>query len=99
MDLHIEYVGKGPRGGGLVSVAHYYEQNGDMMRDPDMVFEVDDKMEFWSPISYRQDGLGVYQEAVSQDEIGQVFLNPRLIKELSAFAKTWDRNLKEQGFC
>ena len=26
--------------GPLVSVAHYYEQNGDMMRDPDVVFVI-----------------------------------------------------------
>ncbi len=40
MRLVIEYVGEGPRGMPCISVAHYYEQNGDLMRDPELVFEV-----------------------------------------------------------
>src|SRR3972149_5675332 len=40
MRLCIEYVGQGPRNLPMISVAHYGEQNGDPMRDPDMVFEV-----------------------------------------------------------
>lgn len=71
MDLHIEYVGTGPRNLPMVSVAHYYVQNGDLMRDPDMEFEVDPKEldadvtpktlsgEGWYPLTYRQDGLGI----------------------------------------
>src|SRR5690349_5579060 len=41
MPLVVEAIGPGPRGLPMVSVAHYYEQNGDLMKDPDMVFEVD----------------------------------------------------------
>lgn len=33
MRLVIEYIGSGPRGGALVFVAHYGEQNGKLMRD------------------------------------------------------------------
>jgi hypothetical protein len=40
MRLVIEHVGTGLRGGELVSVAHYGVQNGDPMRDPEIVFEV-----------------------------------------------------------
>src|SRR4029077_6163013 len=40
MRLVIEYVGEGPRGMPSISVAHCYEQNGDLMRDPEMVFAV-----------------------------------------------------------
>ena len=97
MDICIEYIGEGPRGFPMVSVAHYYEQNSDLMRDPDMVFEVSQDMG-WGPISYRQDGLGVYQEAVFKDEDGKVMINPRLVLELKQFARQWDKNLKDQGF-
>jgi len=38
MPLCIEAIGTGPRGLPMISVAHYGEQNGDAMRDPDMVF-------------------------------------------------------------
>lgn len=97
MDLHIEYIGTGPRGFPLVSVAHYYEQNGDLMRDPDMVFEVSQGMG-WGPISYRQDGLGIFQESVFLNEEDKVMINPRLVLEMKTFARQWDKNLKEQGF-
>ena len=40
MRLVIEHVGTGPRGMPAVSVAHFHEQEGDLMRDPDMIFEV-----------------------------------------------------------
>ena len=48
-------------------IAHYYEQNGDMMRDPDVVFVIGAD-QYVYPISYRQDGLGTYPEsAVVED--------------------------------
>jgi hypothetical protein len=50
------------------------------------------------PVSLTQDNLGIYQEAVFQDEAGKVMVRPRLVKELAAFMRQWDRNLKEQGF-
>ena len=95
MRLVIEHIGTGPRGLPAISVAHYYEQNGDLMRDPEMVFEV--SPDGWEPVSYRQDNLGVYQEAVVVDN-GQTVLRPRLIRELKAFAGQWDRNLAQQGW-
>jgi hypothetical protein len=63
MPLVIEYVGEGPRSGTLVSVAHYFVQNGDLMADPDLTVEVQNSGE-WLPVAYQQDGLGIYQEAV-----------------------------------
>ena len=39
MRLCVELVGRGPNGKPLVSVAHYYEQNGDLVADPEMTFE------------------------------------------------------------
>jgi len=53
MRLVIEHVGTGPRGGELVSVARYGEQNGDLMRDPEIVFEV--AAGKWQPVSIQQD--------------------------------------------
>lgn len=97
MRLVVEAVGTGPRGLPLVSVAHYFEQNGDLMADPDMVFEVaaDGSMH---PISFQQDSLGVYQVAVRRDDAGRTLVAPRLLADLRAFARQWDRNLKAQGF-
>jgi len=33
---------RGPNGLPTISVAHYREQNGDLMRDPEMIFEAEE---------------------------------------------------------
>lgn len=91
--LVIEHVGTGPFGRPLVSVAHYYEQNGDAMRDPEMVFLAGAQ---WVPMSYQNDGVGVFQEAVEADSNGRVRADEALVKELAAFAAMWDRNIHAQ---
>ena len=52
MELVIEAVHEpGPRGLPALSVAHYGEQNGDAMRDPEMCFEIEPDGEL-SPYYY-----------------------------------------------
>ena len=96
MRLTVEYIGVGPRGCPLISVAHYFEQNGDLMRDPEMTFEVLDG-EF-HPVSCTMDPVGLYQEAVFKGEAGGVLIKPRLTAELKAIARIWDRNIRDQGY-
>jgi hypothetical protein len=96
MRLVIEHVGTGPRGGELVSVAHYGEQNGDLMRDPEIVFEV--VAGGWHPVSIQQDYVGSYREAVVVGEDGKVCVRPAEVRDIQAFTGVWDRNLKHQGF-
>ena len=95
MDLVIERIGSGPRNLAMVSVAHYYVQNGDLMRDPEMTFEIDGA-NFW-PVSFQQDSLGLYQEACFQRD-DRTLVRPRLLKDLQKFARSWNTNLREQGF-
>jgi hypothetical protein len=105
MRLCVEHVGMGPRGMPLVSVAHYFEQNGDLMADPDVVFEVNPdedgplswKTGEWGPVSFTQHSTGTYQEAVVIQHC-KVMIAPRLVASLKSFARTWDRNLRAQGF-
>lgn len=99
MRLVIEHIGDGPRGLPLISVAHYGEQNGDAMRDPEMTFEVAEingQLDF-HPVSHQNDYVGRWQEAVWREN-DQTLCRPRLVRELKSFARLWDRNLKEQGF-
>lgn len=97
MRLVIERVGIGPHSGDLVSVAHYYEQNGDAMRDPEIVFEVEPLG--WTPVEYTQDNLAVYQRLVWTDpETKEIICAPRALKSVKEFAEMWDTNLREQGF-
>lgn len=67
-----------------ISVAQYYEQRGDLMADPDIVFRVigDD----WIPIEYTNHGLSQYRYSESG------------LPHLAGLVKTWDKNLKAQGF-
>jgi hypothetical protein len=98
MRLVIEHIGRGPRGHDLLSVAHYYEQNGDAMRDPEITFEVSPDLSIWSPISFLQDNLGIYREFYFTNDAGQMMQRTRQIKDAFDFSKLWDRNIKEQGF-
>jgi Domain of unknown function (DUF6908) len=101
MRLVIEYIGEGPRGLPAIAVAHYYEQNGDAMRDPEIVFEVNPdawKTGDWCPVSYRQDNLDIYQEAVFLVDEGKPMIRPTLLRDLKSFARQWDRNIEQQGF-
>jgi hypothetical protein len=95
--LCIEVIGQGPRDGLLLSIMHVYEQHGDTMRDPDVEVEVMPGTDDWMPISYRQDGLGIFREAVST-EGDVVQFHHGLVADLKRFLKVWDHNIREQGF-
>jgi hypothetical protein len=105
MRLCIELVGTGPNGNPLVSVAHYYEQNGDLVADPEMTFEVvpDDgpkgwRSGSWSPVTFEMPGMGVYRRAVWRDDAGRVWVDRRERADQAAFARMWGRNIGGQGF-
>ena len=96
MRLAIEGIGCSPDGRQLVSVAHYYEQGGDLMRDPEMTFLV--ALEGWLPVTFQQDGgMPLYQEAIIFDG-SRVLTRPKLFRQLKSFARTWNKNIGEQGF-
>ena len=101
MPLSVEDIGKDGEGNRLISICHYGEQNGDLMRDPDMVFTIHtwDEAPMAEPISFRNDYMGLYQEVyVYNDDGKRTHVRTGLKKELSSFASTWFRNLKDQGF-
>ena len=92
--------------GTTYSFAHYYEQNGDLMSDPQMVFIVVDNRKLEDdldaiavyPQSYQLDGLGLYEECVSIEN-GKVASFIRTMQAGHAvFAGQWFRNLRQQGF-
>jgi hypothetical protein len=88
--------------GDFFSISHTYEQNGDTMNDPEIVFlrvkdfENPDKFLFY-PISYRQDGLGIYREFVIFDEnenIKGYYKKQQL--DCALFCNDWMENIKRQ---
>ena len=101
MALVIEALdGSGPMGLPALSVAHYGEQNGDLMRDPEMCFEMCLPIgvkPFLDSYYYRNDYLGT--EQWSRDIVrGHYVALLGLHKQHERFAAVWDNNLRLQGF-
>jgi hypothetical protein len=82
------------RHGDEISIAHYGELNGDLIRDPELTFSFSAD---WTPTSITQDPVGRYAEVFPIVD-GQQMVRPKLLRELKSFANLWARNLKEQGF-
>jgi len=88
----------GPIGLPAISGAHYGEENGDLMRDPEMCFElgfVDGPQ--LNPYYYRSDYVGVEQWSRNIVRGNYVHL-VSLHEQHARFARTWDNNLRLQGF-
>ena len=101
MPLSVEDIGQSTEGNRLVSICHYGEQNGDLMRDPDMVFEFHQWPDALAaePLSFRNDYMGIMQEVYRYDDSGKkTHVNAKLKQDLKSFARTWFKNLKDQGF-
>jgi hypothetical protein len=90
----------GPLGLPAISIAHYGEQNGDLMRDPEMCFEVGKATGarlILDPYYFRNDYMGT--EQWSRDIVrGHYIALPDLHKQHERFAALWNRNLRLQGF-
>ena len=89
MPLTIQRIGEDE-----IAVAHTYEQNGDLMYDPEMTFHLDTERGTLEPLTFRQDGgLPLYQEVYPEPDRW----NPKLRNDLSAFAEQWLKNIEMQG--
>ena len=101
MPLSVEEIGIDGEGHRLVSLCHYGEQNGDLMRDADIVFMFQDAPygPIAEPVSFRNDYVGLEQEVYRYDETGKrTHLDTKLKQDLKEFAQIWFANLNEQGF-
>jgi hypothetical protein len=95
MAVHVEMISKISQGP-VFSVAHYYEQNGDLMKDPDMTFLRGADGNYY-PLSYRQDGLGIDQDAIEWDDNGDINrFNAKMQADFVSFANGWMENIKDQ---
>lgn len=82
----------------VYGMMHYYIQNGDLMRDPDMTFSVNDAAGTVCPLTYQMDALGIYQEVFHRGDDGRLLYAPHLLADLDSFLRTWSTNIHEQGF-
>ena len=110
MAVHVDALSAASPNGNDVtvySVAYYYEQNGDLVADPDMTFARIDCLagdtatgmkneRWWYPLTFSQPAFGIYQVALELQPDGRWVCKPRLARELSAFADSWMANIREQ---
>jgi len=96
MALTVENIGLGPRGLPALSICHYGEENGDLMRDPEMCFEmeiVEGVATEFHPYYFRNDYAGFEHNAVEDKRIDSL-----MIRGQREFSEMWSRALIAQGF-
>jgi hypothetical protein len=69
---------------GRVSVGHYFTQNGDLMSDPEVRFDVEDGE--WTPVAFTSHPA---PPTYKHDKEGL---------KLNTFLQTWETNIRSQGF-
>ena len=98
MDLHAEDITALGRSDSpwdrMLSLAHYFTQNGDAMRDPEMTFARWGGC--WLPLDYRLDSMGLYLPNAWFEGGDQVKIKSRLTKSARSFASTWLKELKDR---
>lgn len=82
----------GNDGGIAVSLAHYFEQNGDMCKDPEMVVLIYPSQQMAEAFTFEMSLPPIYQQVFP--EPGK--FHPQLRKELNTFLRQWLNNLFEQ---
>lgn len=83
----------------VYSVAHYGEQNGDLMRDPDVTMGVDRETGTVEPLTYQNDYIGRYWEVYTDFVDGKpTKYYPAMKKDLAAMVTAWAKNIKAHGF-
>jgi hypothetical protein len=96
MDLVVEVLSRNPSTM-VLSLAHYFEQNGDLCQDPEMEVRVylprGDQPGRVEALTFQQAIPPIY--SVVYPEPGKVV--PHLKRELNDFLGTWLRNLEQQG--
>ena len=95
MPVHVEIIDQSTYGK-HVSIAHYYVQEGDLMKDPEMTFLNSLKGNVF-PMTFEQDGgIPICQVAMEIDENGNIRRNEKIQKSLVDFANMWMKNIKDQ---
>ena len=79
-----------------VSIAHYFEQNGDLMRDPEAVFFLADDGT-WHTSELTQDPVGAYRCKWFERK-GVTYVDRNFDRQVEPLMRMWAANLKAQGW-
>lgn len=80
------------RHGDMISVAHYFEQNGDLIADPDVELHYPS----WFPTGITQMGFGYRAKHFMRN--GKQMVDLSFHSQVSRFLDIWAKNLKHQGW-
>jgi uncharacterized protein YqiB (DUF1249 family) len=109
MDLVVEVLPRCRETGAMVlSLAHYFEQNGDLCQDPEMVLRIfpPGSTAFLVMVPSTDARHGRVEATMFQQAIPPIYrevypelgkYSPKLRRDLNAFLTTWLRNLTDQG--
>ena len=76
----------------MISVAHYFEQNGDLIADP----EVELHYPTWTPMAITQVLGGRREKFITRD--GKQYVDTRFHRDVTSFLKLWGNNIYHQGW-
>ncbi len=84
--------------GNAVSVAHYFEMNGDLVAEPDIVFFIDTQG-YWIPVEITQSMTG-WSRVVefSEDGTNIARFQRQRQADIAEFAEDWAQNLRDQAW-
>ena len=89
--------GKPPMLFPVYSFAHYGEQNGDAMRDPDVTMMLHPETGDLYPITYRNDYIGKSDDALVYNDDGHITGHrPKMQASIASFCGPWASNLRHQ---
>ena len=94
MALHVECIGEcnlGP----VFSLAHYYEQHGDLMRDPEMLFIQAEDGGYY-PVVIWQDAVNSHGVGIRIDGGMAVSIDETEQADMTVFAEVWLKNIRVQ---
>lgn len=95
MDVHVSALYRMEHTNSLVvSIAHYGEQNGDLMADPEMEIALDPTIGMAEALTFRNDYAGLHQHVYTED--GKRY-RPKLKSDLNNFLEMWTKNIRAQG--
>ena len=78
----------------IISVAHYYEQNGDLMADPEMCFINIKAVGSFLPSYFKQASIGMEQESIIMENGEIKGYRAKMQADHTSFANMWLRNIK-----
>ena len=81
------------RHGEQVVVGHYFIQNGDVMADPEIVFDY----ATWTPLELTQHPMGVYRSKFYYRD-GVQYVDTRFDAAVRPLVQLWANNLVAQGW-